>query len=146
MTSLLKLKFMRSPAPQTWKILNKAPVPIYQDFLHPFFPWSPQKADTCAACRGSLRFSEADASLAAPWKLNALLKTDSGSIWRSTDHKKRREHFMGMFHTSEFPLFPVSSWATSFSFPCLQNLPHQPHLLQSSQRVGITFRRETTPL
>lgn len=108
------------------KMLYNTLIPFYQAFLHPSFPWGPQQADTCAAWRGSPRFSEADASLAAPWKLNALLKRDSGSIWRSVGHKKRREDFIGMFHTSEFPLFPeppLSFMEFMPSVPSLSLLP-----------------------
>lgn len=67
------------------------------------------------------------------WML--FLKRDSSSIWRSGDHKKRREHFIRMFHTSEFPFFLLASFSTSLAFP----LPRKIHPICPISRLSQSW-------
>lgn len=95
-----------------------------ESLLSPRLPPLPGGPDsgTHVLCPGSSRAlwgsAQPSVCLAAPWQLNALLMAQhSGSIWHTELEpiKTGRQHFIGMFHTSDFPLSPSLSLSLSLS-------------------------------
>lgn len=87
-------------------------------------PRGPSLTNTCAVCQSGAGGSPGRMpGSAAPRQLNALLKNGTAAPYGALEPVKiGGEHFIGMFHTSDFPLVPLRPSPSPLHY--LLTLPH----------------------